>query len=124
MNMLSLLGNALLLLALLVSLHQIFRPEAGSDPRARLAALATQVSPFVLLVMAFLIQATNLELVSEYAGEKLPLFYRISAVWGSRAGPLMMWAAMVSVITLAMDVEEDRVSTSARIMHSWTTILL
>jgi len=123
-NMLSLLGNALLLLALLVSLHQIFRPEAGSDPRARLAALATQVSPFVLLVMAFLIQATNLELVSEYAGEKLPLFYRISAVWGSRAGPLMMWAAMVSVITLAMDVEEDRVSTSARIMHSWTTILL
>lgn len=123
-NMLSLLGSALLLLALLVSLHQVLRPEAGADPLARIATLATQVSPFVLLVMAFLIQATNLELVSEYVGEDLPLFYRISAVWGSRAGPLLMWAAMVSIITLAMDEDEERVSTSARIMHSWTAILL
>ena len=103
MNMLSLLGSALLLLALLVSLHQVLRPEAGADPLARIATLATQVSPFVLLVMAFLIQATNLELVSEYVGEDLPLFYRISAVWGSRAGPLLMWAARVSIITLARD---------------------
>ncbi|HJM13667.1 MAG TPA: cytochrome c biogenesis protein CcsA [Candidatus Thalassarchaeaceae archaeon] len=123
-NMLTLLGNALILLALLVTLHQILRPEAGADPLARLVTLSSQVSPFILLVMAFLVQATTLELVSDYVGDELPLFYRISAVWGSRAGPLLMWAAIVSVITLAMDMGKSRVSTSARIMHSWNAILL
>ena len=123
-NMLSFLGNAFLILALLATLHQIVRPESGAEPPARMTTLACQMAPFVLLVMAFIIQDTTLRLVSEYVGEELPLFYRISAVWGSRAGPLLMWAAMLSAITLAMDSDADRVSTSARVMHSWIAALL
>jgi len=122
--MLTLLGYTLLTLALLVSTYLAFRPEASSDPLVRTTSMAAQSSPFLFLVAAFLIEATTLDLVSRYVGEGLPLSYRISAVWGSRSGPLLMWASMMGVITWVMSRDKKLDSTTIRIMHSWTAILL
>jgi len=122
--MLTLLGYTLLTLALLVSTYLAFRPEASSDPLIRTTSMAAQSSPFLFLVAAFLIEATTLDLVSRYVGEGLPLSYRVSAVWGSRSGPLLMWASMMGVITWVMSRDKTIDSTTIRIMHSWTAVLL
>ncbi len=122
--MLTFLGNTLIFLALLVSAYLVFRPEASSDPLVRTTSMASQSAPFLLLATSFLIEATTLDLVSRYVGEGLPLSYRISAVWGSRSGPLLMWASMMSVISWVMSRDPMIDRTTIRVMHSWTTMLL
>ena len=122
--MLSLLGKALLSLAVLTSLHQILRQNRGGDPMVRHVTMASQIAPFVLLVAAFLVEATTLDLVSRYSGDDLPLLYRISAVWGSRSGPLLMWAAILAVVTWFMAADSDPIPLEVRLMHGWTALLL
>ena len=122
--MLTFLGYTLIFLALLVSAYLVFRPEASSDPLVRTTSMAAQSAPFLFLATSFLIEATTLDLVSRYVGDGLPLFYRISAVWGSRSGPLLMWASMMSVITWVMSRDHMVDSTAIRVMHSWTALLL
>ena len=122
--MLTLLGYSILILALLTSLHQVLRPEKSAGVAARTATMVSQTAPFLLLVAAFLMEATSLKLVSEYVGEGLPLFYRISAVWGSRSGPLLMWGAMMGVITWVMSRGENPDLTTIRVMHGWTVMIL
>ena len=122
--MLTFLGYTLIFLALLVSAYLVFRPEASAEPLVRTTSMVAQSAPFLLLISAFLIEATTLDLVSRYVGEGLPLPYRISAVWGSRSGPLLMWASMMGTITWVMS-RDDRVDTTTiRVMHSWTALLL
>ena len=111
-------------LALLVSLYVVIRPEASSQPFLRTAAMWAHASPRLLLVLSFLFEAKSLDLVSSYVGEGLPLFYRISAVWGSRSGPLLMWASMMSVIAWLMSRDTTRDSTTVRVMHLWTFLLM
>ncbi len=123
-NMLTLLGYTLIFLALLVSIYLAFRPEASSISFVRTTSMVAQSAPFLFLVSAFLIEATTLELVSRFVGEGLPLTYRISAVWGSRSGPLLMWASMMGVITWVMSRDQRLDTTTIRIMHSWIAILL
>ena len=122
--MLSFLGQALLALALLTTLHQILRPDRAGDSMVRHVTLATQAAPFLLLAGAFTVEATSLDLVSRYVGDDLPLLYRISAVWGSRSGPLLMWAALLAVVTWAMAGDADPIPLEVRLMHGWTAMLL
>ena len=122
--MLTFLGYTLVFLALLVSLYLVIRPESSSQPFLRTAAMGAQSSPFLLLSLSFIFEATSLDLVSSYVGEGLPLFYRISAVWGSRSGPLLMWASMMSVIAWLMSKDETTDSTTIRVLHLWTLLLL
>lgn len=122
--MLTFLGYTLVFLALLVSLYLVIRPEASSRSFFRTAAMGAQSSPFLLLSISFLLEATSLDLVSSYVGEGLPAFYRISAVWGSRSGPLLMWASMMSVIAWLMSRDRMTDSVTIRVMHLWTFLLL
>ena len=122
--MLTFLGYTLVSLALLVSLYLVIRPEASSHSSLRTAAIAVQSSPFLLLSLSFLFEATSLDLVSSYVGEGLPVFYRISAVWGSRSGPLLMWASMMSVLAWLMSRDGTTESVAVRVMHLWTFLLL
>ena len=89
------LGLVLLALAVLTSLHQTMRPQKAGEVLARNVSLAAQISPFALLVGAFVVDASGIDLVARYGGAGLPLLYRVSAVWGGRAGPLLLWAALV-----------------------------
>ena len=122
--MLTFLGYTLVSLALLVSLYLVIRPEASSHSSLRTAAMGIQSSPFLLLSISFLFEATSLDLVSSYVGEGLPVFYRISAVWGSRSGPLLMWASMMSVLAWLMSRDGTTESFTVRVMHLWTFLLL
>ncbi len=121
--MLTFLGYTLVFLALVVSLFLIFRPDFGSRPVLGMGAMGVQSSPFLLLVMAFLFEARSLDLVSSYVGEGLPIFYRISAVWGSRSGPLLMWASMMSVIAWLMSRDRTTDNATIRIIHLCTFML-
>jgi len=122
--MLTFLGYTLVFLALLVSVYLVIRPESSSEPLVRTTSMAAQSAPFLLLAVSFLFEATSLDLVSRYVGEGLPLSYRISAVWGSRSGPLLMWASMMSVITWSMTRDQRIDNMTIRVMHSWTFLLL
>ena len=122
--MLSLLGRALLALAFLTTAHQIARPEKAGDAVVRNVTLASQIAPFALLAGAFVLDASSLDLVARFGGDGLPLFYRISAVWGGRAGPLLLWAAILAVVTWFMAREGGPAALEVRIMHGWVLALL
>ncbi len=122
--MLSFLGRALLALAFLTSAHQIARPEKAGDAVVRNVTMASQIAPFALLAGAFVLDASSLDLVARFGGDGLPLFYRISAVWGGRSGPLLLWAAILAVVTWFMAREGGPAALEVRIMHGWVLALL
>ena len=122
--MLSFLGFSLLFLAMLTSAIHVLRPEYIGEKRIRKLTMMAQIAPFVFLTSSFMIEATSLKLVSEYVGSGLPLFYRISAVWGSRAGPLLMWASFMALITGVMSRHSNPDITAIRVMHAWTGLIL
>ena len=111
------LGLLLLALAVLTSLHQVMRPEKAGDLLARNVTLAAQISPFAFLVGAFVVDASSLDLVARYGGSGLPLLYRVSAVWGGRAGPLLLWAALLGVVTWMMAERDKPAKLEVRILH-------
>lgn len=122
--MFTLIGNTALGLALIISIYLVFRPENSSINLFRSASVVAQLAPFIVLVLAFLMEARSLDLVSSYVGEGLPIVYRISAVWGSRSGPLLMWASFMGIITWIMSNNNTSDILTIRIMHLWSAILL
>ena len=122
--MLTLLGYSILIIALLVSTIQATRPDLLEGNRNSTMTMLCQFSPFLFLSACFLTESTSLKLVSDYVGDGLPPLYRISAVWGSRAGPLLMWASFMGVISWAMSRENEPDLLSIRVMHGWTAMIL
>ena len=90
----------------------------------RNVTMASQISPFALLVGAFVVDASSLELVARYGSSELPLLYRVSAVWGGRAGPLLLWAAILAVVAWFMAQRDEQTSLEVRIMHGWVAALV
>jgi cytochrome c biogenesis factor len=113
-----------MLLAALTSLLQIALPMRAGDPLARHTTVAAQVAPFLVLMMAFVVDASSLDLVARYGGADLPLFYRISAVWGGRAGPLLLWAALLGLVTWFMAGRSNPIPLEVRLLHGMTLIVL
>ncbi|MDP7002352.1 MAG: cytochrome c biogenesis protein CcsA [Candidatus Thalassarchaeaceae archaeon] len=122
--LLSVLGDVLLAIALITTLHQIMRPYEGSISLLRHCTLIAQMAPFLFLAYAFLLEETSLDLVSRLVGQDLPLLYRISAVWGSRSGPLLMWVSMMALVSWVMSADSSPLPLEVRIMHGWVTLLL
>ena len=106
-SILSFYGQILLIFAILTSLNQIFRPKNAGVRLFKNIAVLSQIAPFILLVIAFIIDDSSLKLVTEYGGSDLPILYRISAVWGGRAGPLLLFAALLSIVTWFMTDKEE-----------------
>ena len=117
------IGQFLLIIAIISSINQIFRFQNAGNKLFRSIALFTQIFPFIFLVFAFISDFSSLKLVTEYGGADLPLLYRISAVWGGRAGPLLLFAALLSIVTWLM-TEKDTLDYDVRIMHGFTLGIL
>ena len=117
------IGQFLLIIAIISSINQIFRFQNAGNKLFRNIALFTQIFPFIFLVFAFISDFSSLKLVTEYGGADLPLLYRISAVWGGRAGPLLLFAALLSIVTWLM-TEKDTLDYDVRIMHGFTLGIL
>ena len=124
-SILSYLGTSLLALALLATINQIARPKSETFSIG-IITMILQVSPFLLIVFSFILEATTLDLVSRYAGfgSNLPFFYRISAVWSSRSGPLLMWIAILAIINIYMHLDKNTGTLESRFMNTWIAILI
>ncbi|MBJ28441.1 MAG: hypothetical protein CMB61_00060 [Euryarchaeota archaeon] len=121
--MLNIIGTITLFLALGISILSAIRINSTNIQPIRIISAIFQCAPFLILTFCFLIEDTSNQLVSQYVGEGLPIFYRISAVWGSRVGPILMWASIMAIITLIMSGQKDTSNYTIQIMHSWITIL-
>ena len=113
----------MLIFAILASMHQIIRPEKAGTRLFKNVTTISQTAPFILLVIAFIIDDSSLKLVTEYGGSDLPILYRISAVWGGRSGPLLLFASLISIVTWFM-TDREELDYDVRIMHGFTLGIL
>ena len=87
------------------------------------------MSPFTILLFLFLIDASSIEYVWNNGGADLPFFYRISAEWAGRDGPLRLWVAMLGALLL-IDGEQHSTETDSqhrlriRLLIGFSTLLL
>ena len=123
-SILPLLGNILTGLAIAVSILWSIDKIPVDKKMFRHVTFVAQIFPLMLLIGAFIVDADSLDLVSRFGGDDLPLLYRISAVWGGRAGPLLLWAALLGVIGWFMFDNTESNLLQVRLMHSTTAVVL
>jgi cytochrome c-type biogenesis protein CcmF len=97
----SLFGRAVLLLALGLAVYALVMALASRRPGRRAWQLSAEravhgVAVFTTLAMvgmwiAFITDDFSLRNVAEYTSSTLPLEYKLTAVWGSQAGSLLLW---------------------------------
>ena len=108
------LGHFALILALSLTLIQGIVPLIGAargrgelmaigDAAARGQFLFTAVA-FGCLTYAFIAKDFSVMYVANNSNAELPTHYRISAVWGSHEGSLLLWALILSGWTVAVSV--------------------
>ena len=101
------LGRALILLALAVALYGIVAALVGahrgrrdlvdSGRRAVYALAVLTTGAFLLLEAAFLRDDFSWEVVADHSSTTTPLFYKITAVWSSQEGSLLLWVWLLSL---------------------------
>ena len=106
------LGYFALILALGVSILQAavpaygwMRGDAAAMASARLAAFAQFAlvfAAYLCLTLAFVQNDFSVANVASNSHTELPLMYRLTAVWGSHEGSLLLWMLMLSGWTLAV----------------------
>ena len=121
--MLPLSGRLILLTASIISL--IWASSSKISRRLPLSILVTiQSLPFTLIVVAFIWNWESLDLVSRFGGEELPFLYRISAVWGGRSGPILMWCTWLAMGSLVLSKTSSNEQNSLRMVVGLNGILL
>ncbi len=106
------LGHFALVLAFCVALVQGVLPFAGAATgsvremafgrSAAAAQFALVALAFAALAAAFAQNDFSVAYVAEHSNSRLPLFYRLSAVWGGHEGSLLLWVLMLAGWTLAI----------------------
>ncbi|MCC2638616.1 MAG: heme lyase NrfEFG subunit NrfE [Moraxellaceae bacterium] len=110
--MLAELGHFAMVLALLVAVAQIILPLYGVWTRngaaqgvARHAAwlqFALLLLSFLALVWAFLQNDFTIDYVARQSNTRLPVWYKVSSVWGGHEGSLLLWALVLAGWTAAV----------------------
>jgi cytochrome c-type biogenesis protein CcmF len=107
------IGQFALALALCMALLQGLLPlAAGSSaggagwralavPACRAQALFLAVA-FACLSWSFIAHDFSVAYVAQNSNSRLPLFYRISAVWGGHEGSILLWALVLAGWTMAV----------------------
>ncbi len=108
------IGNFSLSIALCLSLILAIVPSLGlrygyanwiavAKPAA-LAQFAFVIVAFAALTYLFINSDFSVKLVAAHSNTQLPLLFKISGVWGSHEGSLLLWALMLSLWTAAVAV--------------------
>lgn len=108
------IGHFALILALLVSLLLGSVPIIGAatgntvwmglaKPAARAQFMLIAVA-FVSLAYAFAAMDYSVAYVAANSNSRLPLQFRIAAVWGGHEGSLLLWAMILSIWTVAVSL--------------------
>lgn len=106
------LGHFSLVLALVVAAAQALLPAYGvwvRHPAAQAVARHAAWAQFVLLLLAFLGLTAGflqndftVDYIARQSNTQLPVWYKISAVWGGHEGSLLLWALVLSAWTAAV----------------------
>src|SRR3954447_16744093 len=105
-------GRALLILALLVSAYAVAAALTGattgrrervvSARRAVVALAALLTGAVVVLETAFLSSDFSFGLVADNSSTTTPTFYKVTAMWSSQAGSLLLWVWLLSLFSAAV----------------------
>jgi cytochrome c-type biogenesis protein CcmF len=112
------LGHFALILALLLAGLQAFfglaGPALGRD-RWTAAVSSAVAGQFVMvatavacLVASFVNEDFSVRYVAENSNSALPLFYRVTALWGAHEGSLLLWILLLAAWTVAVAVGAAR----------------
>jgi cytochrome c-type biogenesis protein CcmF len=106
------LGHFALILALLLAALQAFFGIAGAAAgRERwMAAVTTAVAGQAVMVTAamaclmasFIGDDFSVSYIAENSNSALPLFYRVTALWGAHEGSLLLWIFLLAAWTVAV----------------------
>ncbi|MDB5988214.1 MAG: heme lyase CcmF/NrfE family subunit [Nevskia sp.] len=112
------LGHFALILALGIALLQMLLPLAGWRRRdVRLLSVAGSAAQaqflcvlvaYACLTYCFVTKDFSVQYVFENDHTQLPLFYRVTAVWGAHEGSLLLWVLILSSWTLAVSIFNRR----------------
>ena len=112
------LGHFALILALLLAALQAFFGIAGPMfGRDRWIAAVTPAvaGQFVMigtavacLITSFVGNDFSVAYIAENSNSALPLFYRVSALWGAHEGSLLLWIFILSCWTVAVSIGSSR----------------
>jgi cytochrome c-type biogenesis protein CcmF len=112
------LGHFALILALLLAGLQAFFGIAG--PMLRRERWSAAVTPavagqFVMvatavgcLIASFVGNDFSVRYVAENSNSALPLFYRVTAMWGAHEGSLLLWILLLATWTVAVSIGAAR----------------
>ena len=106
------IGHFALITALAVAMVQGVVPLLGAwrgvpewmamaAPAARAQFLLVAIA-YACLTWAFVAKDFSVAYVAQNANAALPLFYRISAVWGAHEGSLLLWVLLLAAWTVAV----------------------
>ncbi len=108
------LGHFALIVALTLALVQSILPLVGAQrgiPGFIAVARPAAQGQFVFVTIAFVSLAYSfyandfsIAYVADHSNSSLPLFYRLSAVWGGHEGSLLLWVQMLTLWMLAVTV--------------------
>ena len=112
------LGHFALIIALAMAIVQTIFPIVGAakgnhawmalaKPVAQLQFLFVLFS-FIILTYCFIVNDFSVSYVANNSNSLLPLHYRISAVWGSHEGSLLLWVLIQSLWTIAVTLYSCR----------------
>ena len=114
--MLANLGYGALVITLLVSLYGIFAAIYGARKNeltwvesARLAMLLTfPLITVSALILTYLLAAGRFEVeyVSSVTSRSMPMYLRITALWGGQAGSLLFWSWLLAAFASAVTVRK------------------
>jgi len=112
------LGHFSAYLALAVALVQGLAPLFSHwlrDPRIARVGVNAAVAVFVLtsiggaaLIHAFVTSNFSVQYVAANSNTELPLFYKVSALWGGHEGSLYLWAWVLSLYTMIVAFHGQR----------------
>ncbi|HLJ39529.1 MAG TPA: heme lyase CcmF/NrfE family subunit [Steroidobacteraceae bacterium] len=112
------LGHFALILALLLAALQAFFGIAGpmfARERWSAAVVPAVAGQFVMvatavgcLVASFVGEDFSVRYVAENSNSALPLFYRVTALWGAHEGSLLLWILLLAAWTVAVTIGAAR----------------
>jgi cytochrome c-type biogenesis protein CcmF len=124
-------GSACLTVALLTALYaagaSVYGAVRGrsqwvtSGRRAIYCIAALCVAAFAILESAFLRSDLSYKLVAEGSSTDTPAFYKVTAVWATQDGSLLLWATLLSLFASAVLFLTRR---SLRDIAPWATAVL
>src|SRR6185437_15705838 len=108
------LGHYALILAMLLAAAQAFFGLAGpamrrdrwvaAVPSAACGQFVFVALAFGVLMHAFIVNDFSVRYVAENSNSALPLFYRITGLWGAHEGSMLLWILVLAVWTLVVVV--------------------